>query len=265
MESVVGSIGSGKSTFVNSATGSSLKVGHDSKLCTSAISVVCFHHDNARIYVVDTPGLNDKDRSDEDTCNLISEWFKRCVPEINFAGIVYLNRISDDGVKGKWQEKFFQQLCSGNYRKVTFATTMWDDLGQDVGSTEMHKQERTLKEYFASIFNGGAQLKRVDNRPKSAKDLLMDIIRDFKKDFQAVNVQKQLVADHKSLAEVKISADMDATLIRVIGAHKETLVRLSLEKHVEHSEPVQRILHKEYTKLSEELECVIEKLKARSA
>ncbi|KAF9032986.1 hypothetical protein BJ165DRAFT_1616228 [Panaeolus papilionaceus] len=197
----------------------------------------------ASMYVVDTPGLNDKDRSDADTCDLISKWFEQCVPEINFAGI---------------------QLCSGDYHKVTFATTMWNELGQDVGSTEMHQEERTLKGYFAPIFNGGAQLKRVDNAPNSAKVLLTDIIRDSR-DLQAVDAQKQLVSGHKDLAEVKISAIMDAKLMRVIGAHKETLVRLSLEKRVEHSEHVQRILQKEYQKLAEELERVIEKLKARSA
>jgi predicted GTPase len=64
-KSVVGPTGSGKSTFVNLASGSSLLVGEGLESCTADIQASNpFMLDGRRLILFDTPGFDDSNLSD---------------------------------------------------------------------------------------------------------------------------------------------------------------------------------------------------------
>ncbi|KAK7224271.1 hypothetical protein V2G26_012274 [Clonostachys chloroleuca] len=61
---VVGRTGSGKSTFISQCTGKNANIGHSLRSCTQSIEVFDFHWMGRHIFLIDTPGFNDSNRSD---------------------------------------------------------------------------------------------------------------------------------------------------------------------------------------------------------
>jgi predicted GTPase len=77
----MGATGSGKTSFVNLASGSDFRVGGGLKSCTSVVQVSKpIELDDRRIVLVDTPGFDDTNRSDTEILRIISHYLaERCV------------------------------------------------------------------------------------------------------------------------------------------------------------------------------------------
>jgi len=72
---VMGATGSGKSTFINLASGSTLPVGRGLESCTSEVQTSRPFLLNGRIVtLIDTPGFDDTSRSDTDILSSIAAY-----------------------------------------------------------------------------------------------------------------------------------------------------------------------------------------------
>jgi len=77
---VMGPTGSGKSTFIKTASGAEDIVGHSLQSCTTEITSyeVLWDMGDSQISIifVDTPGFDDTTKSDTEILKLISNWLK---------------------------------------------------------------------------------------------------------------------------------------------------------------------------------------------
>jgi predicted GTPase len=71
----MGPTGSGKSAFINLASGSELHVGETLESCTDEVNATApFEFEGRQVVLVDTPGFDDTDKSDTDILLMISEY-----------------------------------------------------------------------------------------------------------------------------------------------------------------------------------------------
>ncbi|OJA17375.1 hypothetical protein AZE42_03889 [Rhizopogon vesiculosus] len=84
LSSVMGATGSGKSTFINKASGSSLPVGRGLESCTSEVRTSRPFVVSGRVVtLIDTPGFDDTTRSDTDILSMIAAYLsKTYVPSL---------------------------------------------------------------------------------------------------------------------------------------------------------------------------------------
>lgn len=142
---VMGVTGTGKSSFISKLVPkeNEIKIGHglhsrwshvtSSHVLTIAgtteVSVYYFWHQGVRIWLVDTPGFDDTDRSDSDILEDVAFWLSSVyTKEARLAGIIYLHRISDVRLGGQALKnlRMFKQLCgTNNLNSVILATTHW--------------------------------------------------------------------------------------------------------------------------------------------
>ena len=61
---VLGVTGAGKSTFISKCTEKEVSIGHNLQACTQEVGVFLCKSREFNIYVIDTPGFDDTDRSD---------------------------------------------------------------------------------------------------------------------------------------------------------------------------------------------------------
>jgi predicted GTPase len=73
--SVLGATGTGKTTFVNLASNSSLQVGMGLSSCTNDVQISApFKVGGKRVVLVDTPGFDDTNKSDIETMQTILQF-----------------------------------------------------------------------------------------------------------------------------------------------------------------------------------------------
>jgi predicted GTPase len=71
----MGPTGSGKTSFVNLASGSNLQVGQDLESCTLDVQTsVPFELDGRKVTLVDTPGFDDTNMSEVDVLRKIIDY-----------------------------------------------------------------------------------------------------------------------------------------------------------------------------------------------
>jgi predicted GTPase len=71
----MGATGTGKTTFINHASGASLKIGHQLQSCTTDVQATPpFLVDGKSVTLVDTPGFDDTSRSDTDILHTIVDY-----------------------------------------------------------------------------------------------------------------------------------------------------------------------------------------------
>jgi predicted GTPase len=76
--SVMGPTGSGKSAFINLASGSELRVGQSLESCTGQVHHTApFQIGDRRVVLVDTPGFDDTNKSDTEVLLVISEYLAK--------------------------------------------------------------------------------------------------------------------------------------------------------------------------------------------
>lgn len=61
---VLGVTGAGKSTFISKCTDKEVSIGHNLQACTQEVGVFLCKHRGVNVYLIDTPGFDDTDRSD---------------------------------------------------------------------------------------------------------------------------------------------------------------------------------------------------------
>ncbi|KAF9490365.1 hypothetical protein BDN71DRAFT_1400132 [Pleurotus eryngii] len=228
---VMGMVGSGKTSFVNSASGSALKVGDNLWSCTADTQVSKpFQLDGRQISLIDTPGFDDTTKSDFDVLNAIAVFLAQSYKQgTKLAGIIYLHRISDIRMGGISTRCFrmFRELCGETtFKNIVIVTNMWGQVSQTVGNArEAELASDTL--FFKPVLDKGAQLLRHDNTADGARNILRRIIKNHP---LPLLVQTDLVDRRLDLSGTSAANALDCAVNKQKEKHRIELTRVRQAK-----------------------------------
>ncbi|KAF5344097.1 hypothetical protein D9758_008875 [Tetrapyrgos nigripes] len=179
---VMGSTGTGKSSFINLLTGdNTVKIGNTLNSETSEIQLIRFIDPASRrkVVIVDTPGFDDS-RSGVTNTNVLTTITEFLLEEYDkdrkINGLVYLHRISDTRFGGQASHnlKLFKSLCGrDNFKNVVALTTFWDRVDDETG----RRREAELKaKFMKDLVEGGAHFMRHDRSMEGDRKVLKHIL-----------------------------------------------------------------------------------------
>ncbi|KAK7695012.1 hypothetical protein QCA50_002200 [Cerrena zonata] len=242
---VMGGTGTGKSTFVNLASGSNLQVGFNLESCTSETQLSQpFVVDGRTVVLIDTPGFDDTFKTEADVLHSIADFLAAMYQnEQKLSGVIFLHRISDNRIGGLARKNFrlFRSICGDDALKHTIiATTMWGEVSAELG--ERRESELSTKDqYFKPAFDEGAKLVRHDNTLESAHGIVRQVL-----EYQPVglSVQREMVDQHTTLGGTTAGQYLTVHLETVIQGQRDELrnVKAELEalraKHTKQQESI---------------------------
>ncbi|KAL4265830.1 P-loop containing nucleoside triphosphate hydrolase [Pleurotus pulmonarius] len=193
---VMGATGSGKTSFINVASGSSLRVGSGLMSCTDTVQTSePFLHEGRTVILVDTPGFDDTTKTDTDVLTMIAASLSNMyLRGAKLSGVIYIHRISDFRMGGTSTRNFrmFRELCGDTaLQNVVIVTNMWGEVSPD------------------PALDKGAQIKRHDNTSASAEAIIRCIA------FNAplvLCIQRELVDEEKDVVETAAGAELGREL-----------------------------------------------------
>ncbi|KZT74178.1 hypothetical protein DAEQUDRAFT_293076 [Daedalea quercina L-15889] len=147
---VIGYSGTGKTTFVNHATGSALPTGHGLEACTTEIQTASLQLEDRTVVLIDTPGFDDfeEDRTEVSVLQMILMWMLTEYPSSTLlSGIVFFHRITDFRISGLTLQthRLVRRLCGTNtVTRMVLVTTMWDSVSAAVGELRSAELQRTF-------------------------------------------------------------------------------------------------------------------------
>lgn len=151
------------------------------------------------VYLIDTPGFDDTNRSDTEVLKESARWLVASYKgKILLNGIIYLHRITDIRMQGSARKNLliFRQLCGENaLKRVVLVTTMWDKVPED----EASKRERELidtPEFWGWMLGKGSSCQRHYNTEDSARIIVSDLASHAVPVTTAL--QEQMVDEKKS-------------------------------------------------------------------
>lgn len=210
----MGVTGSGKSSFISLCCKKAVEVGHQLKACTTTVDVYAYEISPEKtVYLIDTPGFDDTNRSDTEVLREIASWLTTSYSnKVLLHGIIYLHRIADVRMQGSAKKNLlmFKKLCGEDaLRKVILATTMWDK----VSYSEAEKREREListPEFWGFMLSKGSTVCRHDNTTASAEN----IIERFALSNSEVTLalQSQMVNDRLELSETTAGKELKSEI-----------------------------------------------------
>jgi len=212
-------------------------------LATSKVDVYPFEWDaSTTIYLVDTPGFDDTEKSDSDVLREIAAWltysFKN---DVKLSGIVYLHRISDKRMQGSARKNLFmfKRLCGPDaLKRVILATNMWDTVAAEVGS-QREKELVDTPDFWGWMVDQGSKVFRHTNDRESAVRLLEHFVDS--EHGMTLEIQEEMVLHRKALDETKAGIELEKELARERIKFKEELaqtqqdMRDALKAHDEQS------------------------------
>lgn len=118
---------------------------------------------NTTVYLIDTPGFDDTNRSDDEVLREIATWLTDSfTAEIRLSGIIYLHRISDVRMQGsaKLNLSMFKKLCGPDALKnVILVTTMWDRVSEAEGAAREYELTST-PDFWGWMVSHGSRVYR---------------------------------------------------------------------------------------------------------
>ncbi|KZP06255.1 hypothetical protein FIBSPDRAFT_876710 [Athelia psychrophila] len=169
---LMGSTGSGKSTFIEHATGQSdMSIGHSLVSQTDCSRAVrCKHpHDGGSVIFVDTPGLDRLRKTDIEVIIEIANFLRKlCKEKVHLSAIVYLHRVSDKQMTTEdplRNLKMLTSLCGqATMPRIALVTTMWSEVRPETGA----RQEQALARYWTELSSKECHLEQFSDSAESA-------------------------------------------------------------------------------------------------
>ena len=167
------------------------------------------------VYLVDTPGFDDTNRSDTDVLREIAGWLNASYNNrVLLHGIIYLHRIADVRMQGSAKKNLlmFKKLCGEDaLRKVVLVTTMWDK----VLPREAELREKELidtPEFWGFMVLKGSVTYRHDNTVESAVQIIERLTLDDST--MTLDLQNQMVNQNQALDETAAGKALKSDLIK---------------------------------------------------
>ncbi|KAG1840188.1 hypothetical protein DFJ58DRAFT_748827 [Suillus subalutaceus] len=235
---VMGATGSGKSTFINKASGSNLPVGHGLDSCTSEVQTsrpVC--------------------------CDSIERFPQaKCLRFFSYehgaklAGVIYMHRISDLRMGGTSKRNFriFRELCGeSSLKNVIIVTNMWLQVTLEIGEAREAELAR-MDKFFKPVLEKGGQLLRHHGTLESAHTILRYLVNNQP---APLRIQQEIVDEHRSIEETAAGAELRRALNEQADQHKDEIrnLRADMEAAMRaKDEEMRRELQEELEKKQEE-------------
>ncbi|KAG7090237.1 hypothetical protein E1B28_011837 [Marasmius oreades] len=230
----MGVTGSGKSTFINKASGydGMLRVGNGLESCTSAIQLSPgFELGGRQVTLVDTPGFDDTTKGDASALNTIAMFLGELYRQKQkLAGLVYLHRISDVrmGASSTRSFRIFEKLCGeAAFGNVMIVTTNWGQVPLEVGEAREAELRRN-EAFFKPMLDNGAQLVRYDLTPETARAILLPLV--WRAEPRPLRIQIELAVERKGIEETAAGAEIGRELLVLMVKHEGTIRGLRREK-----------------------------------
>jgi len=176
---LVGVTGAGKTTFTSVASGrQDLGIGDGLDPCTQDPQAVRLTVDGRPVILIDTPGFDDRDRSDMEILEDIGKWLSRQGFTKHLDGLILLHPITQDFDSNleKRRTRLLEKILGKDaYKRVVVATTMWGSLANEdeVGSDIRRRWEKGV---WYDFYQGGAALTKHFNNIESAHRIIKTII-----------------------------------------------------------------------------------------
>ncbi|KAI0414675.1 P-loop containing nucleoside triphosphate hydrolase protein [Xylaria grammica] len=223
----MGMTGSGKSSLVSLCTNEDVEIGHDLQACTQDVRTYSFHHPklrSGRVYLVDTPGFDDTNKSDTEVLRTLATWLTATYSNgVKLSGIIYLHRINQSRMQGSAMKNIslFRFLCGDDaLKKVILVTTMWDITENDIAESR-EKQLRDTPKYWGGMVAKGSQVKRHNNTQRSALALFEAFMKGGPK--IVLNIQSEMVDGNKPLQGTDAANDIKETLAKQSAQFKREI------------------------------------------
>jgi hypothetical protein len=221
------------------------------------------------VYLIDTPGFDDTNRSDTEVLKEIARWLVASYKgKILLNGIIYLHRITDIRMQGSARKNLvmFRQLCGENaLKRVVLVTTMWDKVPED----EASKREKELidtPEFWGWMLEKGSSCQRHYNTEDSARIIVSDLASHAVPVTTAL--QAQMVDEKKKLGETSAGQELQSEMNKEKAKWAqerreiEEQLRLAIEQRDHEAEEMMREERDRYTKMIQKVENDTETLKA---
>ncbi|KIL67673.1 hypothetical protein M378DRAFT_159503 [Amanita muscaria Koide BX008] len=228
---VMGPTGSGKTSFVNIASGSNLVVGGGLQSCTSQMQLSSpFLLNGRNVTLVDTPGFDDTQRSDSEILNSIASHLASTYQAgKKLSGILYFHRISDfrmGGISTK-NVRMFRELCGdSSLKNVVIVTNMWGEVAHQLGE-EREAELASQDFFFKPVLAKGARMMRHTNTHQSAKDILQSVMENVP---EALKIQKEIVDEGKAVSQTAAAAEAERELREQQERHQQEMLRIQRER-----------------------------------
>ncbi|KAJ3525844.1 hypothetical protein NMY22_g10407 [Coprinellus aureogranulatus] len=227
---VMGATGSGKTTFINTVSGSDLKTSSGLFSCTNAIGVAPgFSLDGRTVILVDTPGFDDTKKSDTDILKMIAQFLTHSYEEgKKLAGVIYIHRISDFRVGGTSSRNFsmFRKLCGDSTLKnVVVMTNMWGEVSKELGEAR-ERELASEDEFFKPVLDNDARMVRHDGTLASAQALIRHFLSNIP---EALQIQREIVEEKKDILETAAGEALNKDLIEQRKRHEREMADLEQE------------------------------------
>lgn len=206
------------------------------RLDTSRVSSYRFTHQNTDFVLVDTPGFDDTNCSDERIMTHVLEWLEssfRSGTRLN--GLIYLHRIIDPKMQGSALNnmRMFRKLCGPEcFGNIVLATTFWDDLSDDLGA-QREEELKSNDEFWGKMLKKGSEVVRLGKDRESGLKLLMGIAKKSK---ITLHSQREMVDENKSAQETAAAQSIHEEILK----QREEFERKIEQQRVEHERELER-------------------------
>jgi hypothetical protein len=199
------------------------------------VGVYHFMLDGVRVWLIDTPGFDDTNRSDSDVLKDIAYWLASAYTrKVHLAGIIYLHRITDVRMQGSALRnlRMFNELCGlNNLKSVILATTHWThgegkSVPESVGEARVKELEET-KEFWGGMIERGSRVEKHDGSKASAIRTVSDLVN--RHDPVTLGIQRQLVDEKRSLFDTDAGQALRRELIEDRKRAEAKLAELKLD------------------------------------
>ncbi|KAF2670963.1 P-loop containing nucleoside triphosphate hydrolase protein [Microthyrium microscopicum] len=217
---VMGVTGAGKSTFISLLVEDKIEIGHGLQSCTSAVGVYYFVHRGTRVFLVDTPGFDDTNRSDSEILKDVAFWLAAAYSnKAKLAGIIYLHRISDVRMGGSALRnlRMFKRLCGeSSLNSVILATTHWKDtngvsIPDATGNARIDELVGT-NGFWGGMVDRGSQVVKHDGSKASALEIVDNLYA--RRARVILDIQRQLIDQKRNLDDTDAAQALQQELIR---------------------------------------------------
>ncbi|KAF5367612.1 hypothetical protein D9757_010651 [Collybiopsis confluens] len=264
---VMGSTGSGKSSFIKLLSGSdSVKTGDSLDSDTIEVQRVDFvdKETGRKVVLVDTPGFDDSRSGMTDT-EVLRSITKFLLDEYDnkrkLNGIIYFHSIANTRFSGQSVRNLnlFKNLCgTATYNNVVILTTFWD--GKSDGDKILEEREMELKTNFClTLVEGGAVFRRHDREKPSAKSDAHKVLEYiFTLAPTDVQITKEIRVDGKTLEETSAGASHKAEIAMLVASHTAEVAKLRAEMESEKGDNDEMM--REFIKERDKVQVILDRL-----